>query len=151
MASRFEPGFKTTYHFAPPLLARRDAGGRPAKIALGAWFGAVLWMLAKVRWLRGRALDPFRHSAERRMERELLKNFEADVETILDVLDATNHPTCVALAKLSAGIKGFGPVKETAARAALAERERHLAALLAQDVAPADDGDASGPRQTETA
>ena len=152
LASRFEPGFKTTYHFAPPLLARRDARGRPAKIALGAWFGAVLRMLAKVRWLRGRALDPFRHSAEHRMERELLKTFEADVETIVDVLDATNHATCVALAKLPAGIRGFGPVKEAAARTARAERERHLAALLAQDVAPAtDDGDAGGPRRTETA
>ena len=143
LAGQFEPGSKITYHFAPPLLARRDARGRPGKIAVGAWFGPVLRMLAGLRWLRGKALDPFRYTAERRLEREMLATFEADVVTIVETLDATNHATCVALAKLPAGIKGFGPVKEASARAALASRERYLADLLAQPVpAPADNGHA---------
>ena len=152
LASQFEPGFKTTYHFAPPLLARRDSRGRPGKIALGGWFGPALRMLARLRWLRGKALDPFRHTAERRLEREMLATFEADVETIVESLDAANHATCVALAKLPAGVKGFGPVKEAAARAAQARRERYLADLVAQPVPThADNGHAIASRETEAA
>ena len=134
LGGHFEPGFKTTFHFAPPFLARRGANGRPRKIAVGGWFAPVLRVLAKLRWLRGTPWDPFRYTAERRLERELVLTFEADMETIVDALDAANYEACVALAKLPAGIKGFGPVKETAARVALAERERHLAGAMTAPV-----------------
>ena len=151
LREQFEAGYKTTFHFAPPLLARRGANGRPKKIALGGWFAWVLRVLAKLRWLRGTPLDPFRRTAERRLERSLLETFEADVDTIVEALDATNHPSCVALAKLPAGIRGFGPVKEAAARAALAARERHLADLLAKPLAAVTANGRAVPAREEAA
>ena len=152
LRSQFEPGYKITFHFAPPFIARRDANGRPRKVALGGWFAPLLRVLAKLRWLRGTALDPFRYTRERWLDRELLLTFEADVETIVQRLDATNHARCVELAKLAAGIKGFGPVKETSARAALAKRDHCLAGLLARPVPMSTDNDrATGSRQTQAA
>ena len=136
LGSQFAPGFKTTFHFAPPLLARHGANGRPKKIAVGGWFAPVLGWLAKMRRLRGTVFDPFRHTAERRLERDLKQGFEADVDTIVELLDATNYDTCVALAKVPSRIKGFGPVKQTSARAALADRERYRRELLATPLAP---------------
>ena len=152
LGGQFDPGFKTTFHFAPPFLGRRGANGRPCKIAVGGWFAPVLRVLAKLRWLRGTALDPFRHTAERRLERELLATFEADMQTLVDVLDAANYYACVALAKLPAGIKGFGPVKENTARAALAKRERYLADALAEPVsARTQNGHSPRTREDEAA
>ena len=109
LSDQFDPGYRITFHFAPPLLARREANGRPRKIAVGGWFAPVLRMLAKLRWLRGTTLDPFRHTAERRLERDLLLTYEADVATIVQRLDATNHSVSVELAKLPAEIKGLRP------------------------------------------
>ena len=87
LGGQFEPGFKTTFHFAPPFLARRGANGRPRKIAVGGWFAPVLRVLAKLRGLRGTAFDPFRYAAERRLEKELVRTFEADVDTLVDSLN----------------------------------------------------------------
>ena len=129
LGRQFEPGFKTTFHLAPPLLARRDVNGRPKKIAVGGWIAPVLAVLARLRVLRGGVLDPFRYTAERRADRELRRSFETDVDTIVSRLDVANYDTCVSLARLPAGVKGFGPVKEAAAKRAFAERNRYLAEL----------------------
>ena len=148
----FDPGFNSTFHFAPPFLARRGDNVRPRKIALGGWFAPVLRVLAKLRGLRGTALDPFRHTAERRLESELVRTFEADMVLMVDSLDETNYESWVALAKLPFGVRGFGPVKEAAARAARAERARHLADIMAEKVsARSANGHAARAREEEPA
>ena len=81
-----------------------------------------------------------------------MRTFEADMVAMADSLDETNCESWVALAKLPAGIKGFGPVKETAARAARAERARHLADIMAEPVAaPTANGHAGRTREEEAA
>ena len=129
LAEQFEPGFRTTFHFAPPLFARKGADGRPRKIAIGGWIVPVLRLLAKMRRWRGGVFDPFRFSTERRLERALLARFESDIEMIEAHLDATNFDAAVALARLPATIKGFGPVKEEAAQSAQMRRDLYLAQL----------------------
>ncbi|MCY3839666.1 MAG: hypothetical protein OXH09_13615, partial [Gammaproteobacteria bacterium] len=152
LGGQFERGFKTTFHFAPPFLTRRGADGRPRKIAVGGWFSPVLRVLARLRWLRGTALDPFRYTAERRLEKELVRTFEADVDTLVESFDETNYESWVALAELPAEIRGFGPVKQTAARAAFAERTRLLADITAESLsASTANGHAPRIREEEVA
>ena len=152
LGGQFESGFRTTFHFAPPFLARPGANGRPRKIAVGGWFAPVLRLLAKLRWLRGTALDPFRYTAERRLEKELVRTFEADVDTLVASLDETNYGSWVAIAELPAGIRGFGPVKEAATRAAFADRARRLADAMAEPVVPPTaNGHAGRTREEEAA
>ena len=129
LADTFEPGFKATYHFAPPFLARPGPNGRPKKVAVGRWIVPVLGCLAKLRWLRGTSFDPFRFMRERRLERRLVEDFEADVAAIVEHLDEANLETAVALAQLPMSIRGFGPVKEAAARTATQQRDGYLAEL----------------------
>ena len=136
LRARFEPGFKVTYHFAPPLLARRDGNGRPRKIALGAWIVPPLRVLARLRTLRGGIFDPFRFLPERRLERRLAASFETDVDMIVGALAPHNLDAAVALACWPAGVKGFGPVREAGARAAMSSRTRLQAALLASTPMP---------------
>ena len=50
----FGAGVRMSFHFSPPLFARRDpATGRPQKYELGPWVLPILRVLAKLRWLRG--------------------------------------------------------------------------------------------------
>ena len=138
LAGRFEPGFKVRYHFAPPFMGwRRDANGRPRKVAFASAWTPVLRLLARLRRLRGSVFDIFRWLPERRLERDWVRRFEADVDTVVDGLHDGNFDTAVALAQVPASIKGFGPVKEAAARAAAQTRERLLAEFLTQPDAPA--------------
>src|SRR5438876_4975002 len=79
-------------HLAPPLLASRDkVTGEPKKITFGPWIFSLFKLLAKLKFLRGTAFDPFGHSLERKTERALVRDYEAMLEEVLAKLDAANH------------------------------------------------------------
>ena len=115
--AEFEPGFSINYHLAPPLLARgKDARGRPLKRRYGAWLSPVLSLLSRVRRIRGTALDPFRWTHDRKQELALIAWYE-DVLTQLSALPTTADPKATALILAAPmDIRGFGPVREAAAR-----------------------------------
>ena len=76
LAAQFEGDLQLQFHMAPPFLARPRHGQPPKKIVMGPWLlGAMRW-LAKGRVLRGGPLDIFGRTAERRMERALITDFE---------------------------------------------------------------------------
>ncbi|MBI1396550.1 MAG: indolepyruvate ferredoxin oxidoreductase family protein [Betaproteobacteria bacterium] len=110
----FDGDFTLTFHLAPPLLAKRDADGHLVKARYGSWMWRAFRLLAKFRFLRGGALDPFGRTEERRMERQLITDYEATVGKILNTLDAETLPVAVELASLPQKIRGFGHVKEAA-------------------------------------
>jgi indolepyruvate ferredoxin oxidoreductase len=116
-------------HLAPPLLARKDqATGEPKKMTFGPWIFPLFRLLAKFKFLRGTAFDPFGHSLERKTERALVQDYERMLEEILSKLDADNHAIAVGLAAIPEKIRGFGHVKMRHLKAAKADE----AALLEQ-------------------
>jgi indolepyruvate ferredoxin oxidoreductase len=122
--AEFEGDLTLTYHLAPPLLSKPGPDGRPQKRGFRS-----VWMfklLAKFKALRGTPLDPFGYTAERRMERALIRDYEADLPRMRA---AQNTQAAVALAELPLDIKGFGPVKEANAAAAAKRRDALRAAL----------------------
>ena len=99
-------------HLAPPLLARRDKiTGVPRKMTFGPWIFPVFRMLAKFKFLRGTVFDPFGHTAERKIERSLVREYEALLEEIFVKLTPENHHLAVGLAAIPDKIRGFGHVK----------------------------------------
>jgi len=115
LEKRFEGDWTPVFHLAPPLLARGvNAAGEPRKMALGRWILPVFRGLARLKRLRGTALDPFGYTAERRLERALIVRYEATVAEILDRLSPATLANAVELAALPMEIRGFGPVKERA-------------------------------------
>ena len=137
LATQFAGRWRLTYHFAPSWFGRHDANGRTPKIALPAWLARpALRALARLRTLRGGPFDVFRHTAERKLERSLLARFEADFQELCLRLTAANLDNAVALARLPATIKGFGPIKEAAARTALGRRDRLALELFAPQPNP---------------
>lgn len=129
----FAGDYQLNFHLAPPLLGgRKDTQGRPVKRRFGPWVLKAMGVLAKMRGLRNTALDPFRFSADRKLDRKLLAGYEQLVDELLARLDGTNHATAVALAKLPEEVRGYGPVREQAAEKA-AERQARLLKELRED------------------
>jgi indolepyruvate ferredoxin oxidoreductase len=119
------------FHLAPPILARRDASGRPLKRSFGPWMLGAFGLLRRFRVLRGTPLDPFGYTAERRAERAMIAEYEADIAMVEAGLTPANRDIAVALASLPLEVRGFGRVKAPAASAAAARRAELLAAFAA--------------------
>ena len=133
MREKFEGRYELHFHLAPPLLAKRDAKtGRLQKKEYGPWMLRGFRLLAKLRRLRGTPFDVFGYTAERRMERALIVEYEQLVERVLAGLDDANHDTAVALLSLPEKICGFGHVKEKN----LEEVSKERAALLEKFTSP---------------
>ena len=61
--------------------------------------------------LRGRAVDPFGRTEERRIERDLIDEYEALVAQLLDDLTADRHVEAVRIAALADVVRGYSHVK----------------------------------------
>ncbi|OZI31688.1 indolepyruvate ferredoxin oxidoreductase [Bordetella genomosp. 10] len=130
---QFEGDWKLNFHLAPPVLARRDAQGHLVKRSYGPWMLKAFGILARLRFLRGTALDPFGRTAERRAERALIEEYrETLLRSVLPKLDRGNLDAAVALASLPEQIRGYGHVKE----AAMEKAARQRMALLEKFSAP---------------
>jgi indolepyruvate ferredoxin oxidoreductase len=115
------------FNLAPPLLAKRNANGELIKREFGPWMFTAFRLLARLRGLRGTALDPFGRTDERRVERQLIDDYEALIDRLTADVDPQRLPCCVQLASLPEQIRGFGHVKERHLKAALARQEQLLA------------------------
>jgi len=125
----FEGDVKLKFHLAPPLMARKDNEGHLVKQEFGPWMMKAFGVLAKLKGLRGTALDPFGHTAERKMERALILEYRRTVEALLPKLNADNLAQAVAIASIPEDIRGFGHVKERHLKAAK-QKEANLVAAF---------------------
>ena len=111
--AQFEGDFKLHFHLAPPLFAKRDPGtGELRKAEYGTWVFTAFKLLAKLRGLRGTALDIFGYTHERRTERRLIGEYEATIEELIGRLSSENHALAVRIASIPEEIRGYGHVKE---------------------------------------
>ncbi len=128
--AQFERWETLSFHLAPPLLARPGSDGRMRKVELGGWaWQAMKWLAKGKRW-RGTWLDVFGYSAERRMERRLITDYEHMIASQLRALSTeaaqaaqaaqatqASHAAqaslqaALALARQPEHIRGYGAVK----------------------------------------
>ncbi|WP_342394271.1 indolepyruvate ferredoxin oxidoreductase family protein [Pseudaminobacter soli (ex Li et al. 2025)] len=124
LAAQFGSYERLEFHLAPPILGRRDADGKPRKSSFGPWMMKGFGVLAALKGLRGTAFDVFGYTAERRMERGLLAQYEGDLDLIRGSLSAGRIEAATALASVPALIRGYGHVKQANAAKAAGERAR---------------------------
>ncbi|MBN8991528.1 MAG: indolepyruvate ferredoxin oxidoreductase family protein [Rhizobiales bacterium] len=137
LRDQFEGDFKFSFNLAAPLLAGKpDASGRPGKRNFGAWMMPLFRMLAKMKGLRGTALDVFGYSADRKLERDLIAGYEKDVATVLGLLSPVTLDTAIEILSLPDRIRGYGPVKEKAVHDAKARYAQLAADLVNPPPAP---------------
>lgn len=126
MIDAFGPNARLTFLLAPPLMSRRRSNGELIKRRFGPWMMHVFRVLKGGKRLRGKALDPFGWTAERRMERRLRDEYLTRLDELARGLTPENHPLAVEIASATSEIRGFGHVKEKAA----VEVERRLGGLM---------------------
>ncbi|TMQ74460.1 Indolepyruvate ferredoxin oxidoreductase [Candidatus Accumulibacter phosphatis] len=132
LSEEFEGDYRLRFHLAPPLLARLDpATGRVRKSSYGPWMMSIFKGLSRLRFLRGTIFDPFGKTQERRMERQLLADYEADVELMLTQLEEKTQAIAIELAKVPEQIRGYGHVKAASVLPARARRAMLRAQLEA--------------------
>jgi indolepyruvate ferredoxin oxidoreductase len=130
LEAEFEGWGRLEFHLAPPLLASRDpVTGHLRKRTYGPWMLRAFGLLARLRRLRGTALDPFGRTAERRTERRLIGEFETLLGELAAGLTPESYDVAVELAALPQRIRGFGHVKEANLARAKAREAELLAAL----------------------
>lgn len=118
-----------TFHLAPPFLLGKTAEGHPRKRKFGPWVLTLFKLLQKGKVLRGTPLDLFGYTAERRMERALIKEFELDVAEVLPLATPETQELVLALFELPMQIRGFGHVKQKNAQTVAKRREELLEAI----------------------
>jgi len=130
VAAEFGGGnLRFEFHLAPPLIARPDSiTGVAKKMSFGPWMMTAFKVLAKLKFLRGTRFDPFGYGAERKTERQLIRDYAAVLEEIGEKLTPENHHLAVGIAAIPEKIRGFGHVKARHLKAAKADE----AALLDQ-------------------
>lgn len=118
-----------SYHLAPPLLSKIGSDGRPKKRQFGAIMDRGFAVLSKLKMLRGTPMDIFGYSSERKMERDLICQYEDDIAEVLPMFSPETKDIIIALAELPLTIRGFGPVKLINEQKAAKRREELLQAL----------------------
>jgi indolepyruvate ferredoxin oxidoreductase len=121
IASMFEGDYRIVHHLAPPLTAKKNAKGELVKQPFGPWMRSAFGWLAKMKGLRGGALDLFGRTDERRMERQLIADYKACIDELLRGLSAEKLPLAAEIARIPEDIRGYGHVKERHVKAARAK------------------------------
>jgi indolepyruvate ferredoxin oxidoreductase len=121
LKASFEGNWKMNFHLAPPSFARHDDKGHLVKKQYGPRTLTMMRVLAKLKFLRGTAFDPFGRTEERRHERALIGEYEALVRELASGANAGNLALAVELANLPDGIRGYGHVKENNLKAVRAK------------------------------
>ena len=120
----FEGDVEIRLQLAPPLFARRDPQtGRLRKRSVGPW---MLWLmagLAKLKFLRGTPFDIFARLPERRLERQLIAEYEATVKELAERLSTSNYGLVAQVASLPDKIRGYDRIKLASAETTAIERE----------------------------
>ena len=127
IAAAFTGDFRVKFHMAPPVFNRGlDDQGRPLKRTFGPWMHSALFLLARLKFLRGTPFDPFGAAEERQLERRLIDDYMSRISQIADRLTPGNLNTAIEIANIPDEIRGYGPVK----RVAIEKAEERFSALL---------------------
>ncbi|OWY41116.1 indolepyruvate ferredoxin oxidoreductase [Xenophilus sp. AP218F] len=127
LAGQFEGDYHLRFHIGVAWLT----GGKAVKIPFGPWLMPAMKLLSRLRFLRGTALDPFAWQADRKLERQLIVEFERQLQDLLGRLTLETLPQAAELVKTWEGVRGFGYVKERNYRQVRERQQALLAALPA--------------------
>ena len=100
---------KITYKLHPPSMRRL---GLEQKIGLGRSGDVAFALLRRMKFLRGTPLDIFGNTAHRKMERDLINEYQEMIDQALTDLRPETYDRAVQLAELPDMIRGYEEIKE---------------------------------------
>ena len=136
LREQFEGDFELRFNLAPPLFSKRDPNtGHLLKQEFGPWMLQAFGILAKLKFLRGSAMDIFGRTAERRQERADIEDYRQLLEALLPQLNADNYAAALQLVELPGKLRGFGHVKDRNRELLVSQRARLMAEFHGQQLA----------------
>ena len=122
---------RVTYHLHPPVLR---ALGLRRKLAIRTGARTMFRVLRLMRPLRGTLLDPFAYARLRRLEREMVVDYELAISRLVDRLatgsrSAADVDEAVAIASLPDRVRGYEHLKLERALAFRDELTRRIDAF----------------------
>ena len=130
IAEQFEGDFKIRHHLAPPLLPTGvDSRGRKRKTSFGPWIRPAFRLLARMRALRGTWVDPFGFSADRKLDRSLLRWFDGVMHDVARNYQKLGPEQAEELLSGPQDIRGYGPVRHAAADDVMRKTRQLLGAV----------------------
>ena len=112
LEAQFEGDYQLQFHLAAPLLAKKDnVTGVSLKRTFGPWALRAMAFLTRLKFLRGTVLDPFGYSADRKLEQQLICQYETIVKEMNMKLSGENHQLAVELICFPETIRGYGHIK----------------------------------------
>ena len=93
------------------------------------WMMRAFKLLARLKGLRGGRFDIFGRSAERRLERRMIDDYENLLDELAGALTDDNHRLIAEIAALPMKARGFGHVKLANWEKAQAEQQRLMREL----------------------
>ena len=133
LKNQFSGDFKLKFHLAPPMLPGKDVNGRPLKREFGSWVLPLFKVMKKFKGLRGTPFDIFGYTTERKFERQLIIDYKALMNEVVDRVEQGNLDIAIQIAMAAYDIRGYGPVKEVS----IEEYNAKIADLCQQFDAPA--------------
>jgi len=133
----FDGDLKLTFHVGAWPFGRIDkVTGKPIKGEAGQWMLTAFGIMSRMRGLRGSLLDPFRNSSEAHLSRQLLAEYEADIDFASTHAAAADAQAIADLLDLPEHIRGYGNIRERHAKQ-VAETRRTLREKIASPSAKA--------------
>jgi indolepyruvate ferredoxin oxidoreductase len=131
----FEGKYSVRYHLAPPLFSKRDKEtGHLIKSEYGGWVRYLFKLIAKLKFLRGSPLDLFGWTAERKMERNLITEYEGIFAEVTSERYIDNISLVKEILAFPEEIRGFGHVKEDNVVAVKKKLDKLLTTLRSPDL-----------------
>ena len=118
LEERFDGDVTLKLNLAPPILGGSGPDGRPMKREFGQWAFGLMRFLARFKSLRGTSLDVFGYHAERRKERQWIKDFENVLDICINRRTSGNDGQIAELLAIPQSVRGYGPVKMAALQTA---------------------------------
>ena len=100
---------KVTYKLHPPSMKKL---GLDKKIGLGKSGDVAFAVLTKMKFLRGKGIDPFGNTRHRKLERALIPEYMETIDSCLQRLSSDNYENAIEIAALPDMIRGYEEIKE---------------------------------------
>ena len=136
---KFEGDFKLEYSMAPPIFGGKDPKtGRYPKIRLPSSTYYLFKILRAFKFLRGTPFDIMGFSKHRKLERQLILDYEKTMDVIINKLNEDNYSIAVEIASIPELIRGFDVVKEKNLEIALEEQKQLLGQYLSNKISTSE-------------
>ncbi|MDC9719361.1 MAG: indolepyruvate ferredoxin oxidoreductase family protein [Gammaproteobacteria bacterium] len=108
---------------------------QPKKYRVGSWMLLFMKPLAKLKGIRGSALDPYSYHSERKAERDFVNYFVTQMNSLISQLTSDNHADILAAALVFETVRGYGHVRTASMANAKTQIQACLKGLSIDDQA----------------